>query len=351
MAIRRVGALLATALLASVLAGPAQASTKTVFVGPPTKVKGAPKGFDPNLFLRHTTTIHAGDSVKFAFRGFHTVTFLPKGKSVPFVIANTNAPVSGVNDAAGQPFVFNGQPSLVINPLAIAPTKAKTYGGTGYRNSGLPLGPSKPYLLKFTKAGTYELHCLVHPHMHGKVRVVSKAHTVPTVAADRKVAAAELASAVAAAKKQAPAPTAGPTITAGHDSSRWSTYAFFPDKIAAVVGQPVNVVMSAHSDEVHTFSFGPDAYIKPIEDAIISDAGVLNPQIFYPSDMPGPTFPPVTPTVHGNGFLNTGIFDDDPASPNPTGGKIVFAAQGTYVFHCLVHPEMTGTVFVSPAPA
>jgi plastocyanin len=75
----------------------------------------------------------------------------------------SDGPVTGVKDAAGSPFWFNGKVSkLFINPALPSPSGPSTYDGTARAESGLPAGTPKPYKIKFTKAGTYKYFCDVH---------------------------------------------------------------------------------------------------------------------------------------------------------------------------------------------
>jgi hypothetical protein len=47
-----------------------------------------------------------------------------------------------------------------------------SYNGSGIKHSGLNPGEATyAYTVKFTKAGTYEYVCVVHPDMEGKVTV------------------------------------------------------------------------------------------------------------------------------------------------------------------------------------
>lgn len=109
-------------------------------------------------FLPSTLTIAVGDTVTWTDADMldpHTVTFAPDGNYPDF-------------------------PS----PTAIAPAGGPTYDGSTYTNSGLifPAGVSFPgvpttssYSLKFTKAGVYTYHCLIHDSigMVGKIRVIA----------------------------------------------------------------------------------------------------------------------------------------------------------------------------------
>ena len=93
--------------------------------------------------------------MKWKFNGFHTVTFPAKGKSR----RPSSAPIrrredAGVNDAAGKPFWFNGQPGSPHRDGAL-PAGGKSYNGKKLVSSGAPLAPGapKPYTVKFTKKG------------------------------------------------------------------------------------------------------------------------------------------------------------------------------------------------------
>jgi len=141
--------------------------------------------------------------VSWAINGFHTVSFLAKGQTPPpLIIPAIGNPISRQLDAASASFWFNGQPNQVINPVTASPSGGKTYKGSGFLNSGLPSpsGPPAPFVVKFTKAGTYTFNCLVHPGMKGVVQVLSKSKKVPTAAQDRATANAQEAAAIVQAR-------------------------------------------------------------------------------------------------------------------------------------------------------
>jgi plastocyanin len=54
----------------------------------------------------------------------------------------------------------------------------------------------------------------------------------------------------------------------------------------------------------------------------------------------------LTGVNHGNGFLNTGLLDDDISTPLDSKATVTFARRGTYPYICLVHPGMVGEVVV-----
>jgi plastocyanin len=110
-------------------------------------------------FAPNRLTIAVGDTVTWTVQDpmeVHTVTLAPDGKYPDFPSA-----------------------------LAFAPAGGPTYDGSAFTNSGVILPSVAPlpggipathsYTLKFTKAGTYTYHCLIHDNlgMIGKIRVVS----------------------------------------------------------------------------------------------------------------------------------------------------------------------------------
>jgi hypothetical protein len=80
-----------------------------------------------------------------------------------------------LNQKLGAPSKAPPPPPIVFGPEAKAATVEATYDGSGFFNSGIMAGfpPDAlvTYNLEFTKAGTYNLQCLLHPDMEGKVTV------------------------------------------------------------------------------------------------------------------------------------------------------------------------------------
>jgi plastocyanin len=126
---------------------------------------------------------------------------------------------------------------------------------------------------------------------------------------------------------------------------------FFPKSIKLPVGGSVTFRVKSRS-EIHTFSFGPSAYLSNLANAFVTPvpngAGpptlAFSGQIAFPSDPP--PLPPYDGTAHGNGYFSTGVLDGDPATPSPSSTKVTFTKAGTYGFICLVHPFMRGQVVV-----
>jgi plastocyanin len=364
-----------SALLAVVVTVPlvaplgAQAATKTVQAGPfgPDAKPLQRAAGDVNAFFRRVVTIHAGDRVRWKINGFHTVTFAPRGGGLPPLFAPDPAtPLSGVLDAAGAPFWFNGQPRFVLNPAAATPQGGSTFRAGELHNSGLPLseGPPKPYELRFPRKGTYGYVCLVHPGMAATVRVLGRSKAVPTARQDRREARRELVNAVRKVTRLSTGiGTQGlrSTIQAGNDRRSGATvYKFFPARATVKVGETVTLRMSPRTTEAHTFSFGPsngkDQYLDQLAEGFIAPdpaggnppAIVADARVVLPSEPPTAGIPAYTGTNHGNGFWSSGILDRDPESPSPGSVKVRFTQAGTYGYICLIHPFMRGSVVVRP---
>src|SRR3954468_20039314 len=174
---RKLVGLLAGALALAVPAA-AQAATKVVDMGVPGPSQKAfqQSGADVNDFFPHGATVHVGDSIKFVPVGFHTVDLVPKG-GLPLALFSPAGKVSGENDAAGNPFWFNGQDKLGFTPALLTQNFGKklSYGGSKRVNSGLPLANKpKPLTVKFKKAGSFTYYCDIHPGMKGRVTVKGK---------------------------------------------------------------------------------------------------------------------------------------------------------------------------------
>jgi plastocyanin len=347
----------------------ASAATKTVQAGP--FGRAAIQDFrqaqaDANAFFRRTVTIRRGDRVRWRINGFHNIMFPARGDDPPGLVAADPArPVTGVNDAAGRPFWFNGQPSLIFNPLVAFRQGNQAYNGRSLRASGLPLDEDAPpvYTLRFPRRGTFNYYCDVHAGMKGTVRVVGRGARVPTKARDRNAAAREMAARLDAAEEL----TTGEgtedlqnTVQAGNDDAKGTAvFKFFPAEASVRAGDTVTLQMPRRTTEVHTFTFGPsngenlyvdqiaEVFITPIENPTGPPTIGLDPRAAYPSDNPAAAQPAITAALHGNGFFNTGILDGDAATPPPSSVQVRFGAPGTYPYICIVHPFMRATIRVT----
>ena len=355
MSVRRCLSALVMAALAAAMAVPtAQAKTKVVVAGgPPPKASQAgglkfPAELDLNGFFRKTVTIHAGDSVKWVWskRVVHTVTFLAKGDSRPPLEGPDPAnPYTGFSDSQGTPFWFNGQPSIQIPPQNAFPQGGSTADGKTYRNSGLSAPAFTPYKLKFPKKGTYKYLCLVHPGMDARVKVLPKTATIPSAKADRKARNKEYAKALKDANRLGKLKPQGNNVVAGSDNDTVAWFRFFPSTRTIKAGETVRFSITSQS-EIHTMSFGPqatDSFVMVVPQPAGPPRIQFDPRVIFPSDVP---LPPYTGSNHGNGFFNTGVIDNNPASPNPSSADVTFSNPGNYVFECTIHPGMQGTIKV-----
>jgi plastocyanin len=355
---KRTSAALLAALALVIVPATAAAATKTTYAGPPVSKAppGVPPYADATQFFPATTTVHVGDSVKWAFRGFHSIYF-PKagGKNAGLITADPTRKYNDT-DPAGAPYWFNGQTQLIANPAAAFPLGGKTETGAKANGSGVPQSQKFTYKLKFTKAGSFTYFCTIHPNMKGTVRVLAKSKAVPSAKADKAANAKQLASTVAELKRNDKrAAAAGSVIEAGRDSNKTSLLNFFPASKTVPAGTTVDFRMSTHTNVIHTISFGSDAvfakkgYAEGLSAALLSPlpgTGTNGPPVL---GMPGPVFFPSDPgalsfdgTQHG-GFLNAGLLGEKPL---PRDTKVTFPKAGTYNYMCLVHPEMKGTIVV-----
>ena len=348
----------AAAATVSLAAAWGSVSSASAFVAPASAGPPKPPGvahLDFAAFFPSVTKIHVGDSVSWAINGFHTVTFVPKGQAPPpLIITSTANPISGQLDSIGAALWFNGQPTQIINPQAAAPAGGRTFNGKGLLNSGVPgEGPPKPFVVKFTKAGTFTFDCLVHPGMRGVVKVLPKGGATPSAKQDRQTAAAQEKTAIAQAKVLAKVKPAAATVLAGNDGNGPVTWLrFFPTNLTVKAGTTVEFKISTKR-EVHTITFGPPAYTSKIEEkftAPLPGGGGgpptigVNPLGGYPSDPP--PLPPYTGANHGNGYEGSGILAL--GGPLPSSTKITFTKAGVYNFECVIHPNMDGKVTVTP---
>jgi plastocyanin len=342
----------ASVALSGLTATSASALVAPVSAGPPRPLKVA--NLDFNGFFPSSTKVHVGDSVRFAVNGFHTISFLAAGQAPPpLILPAAASPLTGKLDAAGASFWFNGQPNQVINPVVAAPSGGKTYAGKGYLNSGLPApsGPPKPFVVKFTKAGSYTFYCLVHPGMKGVVKVLKKSRQVPSVKLDLAAAISQARTARTVALALRKVKPAANTVLAGNDGSGPTAWLrFFPQHLSVKAGTTVEFKL-ASMREVHTITFGPPAYTTEIEKTFTTPAPnpagpptlVVNPLGAYPSDVP--PLPAYTGANHGNGFEGSGILAAGP--PLPSAVKITFTKPGVYSYECVIHAGMDGKITVT----
>lgn len=345
--------LIAGATLAAFVAVAAAqpAAAKTVYMGPPP---AAQKKFEQstsvNQYFPKTITVRRGKSVSFVAMGFHNLDLPAKGDKPTDLIAPSGT-VSGVNDAAGNPFWFNGLPGQGFNPALFVDNFGKTvgYNGKNAVQSGLPLAEDvKPIKVKFTKLGTFTYYCDVHPGMKGKVQVKKSRKGVKSERSDRKAIAKQVTKANKDEGKLNLEDAPANTINAGVQRNYVEHLGFVPTALTVPVGTTVKFQMPVKGGELHTASTGPgDPLTEPTSYMGTIAAGfeqpVFDPRGIYPSEAPtGPSV--VTPTHHGNGFWSSGALDSVAATAVPRESTVQINAAGTYTFICFIHPFMKATV-------
>jgi plastocyanin len=320
-----------------------------------------------NIFLPEEITINVGDRIYFEnTMGFHTITFL-SGEAVKpaFLPAPEGAAVPATPQAAAA-----GKPQLMFNPELVLPAGNGSYDGTGYVNSGVPLDPSTPpFVLTFTKPGTYDYICLIHPKlMKGKVTVQDAGSQAPKdqAAIDQEVAAkiAELDQQAKEILDEANAATATPAADGVHEvwmgvgKDYIDYFNFVPYELNVKAGDKVRWIWKS-SQEPHTVTFlggtpaVEDILIQPTKDG--PPQIFINPNSFYPSDKQG--------DYAGDGLVNSGYLGGQniealaavPIDLSET-YELTFTTAGEFKYYCILHaggPDdpptqgMTGKVVVS----
>lgn len=351
----RLLAVLAGGLVLAVPAA-AEAATKTMRAGPPAADQRTLQnryGSDVNAFFPTSVSIRRGDRVRFVPAGFHTAEVLGRGKRGTPLFSPTGT-TANQQDAAGNPFWFNGQPNLGFTRSLLQGAYGKTVAFTGARsvNSGLPLADDvKPMVVRFDRTGTFTVLCNVHPDMKGTVRVRSRRSSVPSARSDAR----RVRNQVAAAKRIADdlAETRQPANTVGVGAAGRQGvdyFGFVPRRLTVPAGTTVDFKMPSRSREVHTVTFGPGeadkgtGYVGDI--AKTFESPEVDPRGLYPSEPPG-SVGTLTPGLHGNGFWNSGLLAPAGKIPNiPASSRLTFGQAGTYGYVCLIHPFMKGEVVV-----
>ena len=280
---------------------------------------------DVNDFFPHGTTIHVGDSVKFVPTGFHTVDFPAKGGKPLGLIAPAGT-TSGVLDAAGAPFWFNGQPTLGFTPALGPPGlygKKVTYTGAKRVESGAAGAEAEAVHGQVHQGRHVTYYCNIHSGMKGTVKVVSKSHSVPSAKADAKTLKAQVSSALSTAN----ALTKTKVAPGNSASARPARVASSPSRCTprpdGPGGTTIKFSMSAKSYEVHTATSAP-ATPRPSRRATSATSRTTSPTTRCSRLRPSTRAirrrrvrQRLTPTLHGNGFWNSGLLDVDKATPLP----------------------------------
>ena len=322
------------------------AGTASVAVGHSTRNGD----FDATAYQPSVITIHKGDSLKFEWNGFHTVSFPAKGQKVPGIVTRSSTLAPPTNDPAGVPYWWGGTvPLLTFNSQAARPTARKAVDGVHPVNSGFPnFGPrgAPPFTVTFPKVGTFRFGCAVHANMKGIVIVKPKSARVPTAAAIARRGKAELnvdLKAAKALKRKAPKPD---EVLVGAGTRDFEIYAMLGGTKTVAAGTTLTFRWAGR-EEAHTVTFGPKAFVDQVEQTFNNAQGDLPGEGTFPSDPPTGAPVAITPTSHGNGFLNSGVLFDPGAGPGAHSFQVTFTTPGTYDFRCIIHSNMRGRITVT----
>ncbi len=263
-------------------------------------------------FFPGEITITEGDAIWFDYGmgAFHTISFLSGGDVPPLFIPDPEA---------GTP-TADALPKVILNPDVMLPIGGDTYDGTGYVNSGIDVfrDPTQPYVLTFTKAGTYDYLCIVHATvMKAKVVVQPAGTAAPHTQADYDRVAqdeiAELSDQAKTEKEQYAQATSTPnadgtttweaTVGAG-GATPVRVQAFLPAELTVKVGDTVRWVHRAPG-EPHTVSFIGAGEIPP-EGESIEQFADGRPKFVQSNLM---LLPQGGDVWSGTGWLNSGLMN------------------------------------------
>ena len=332
-----VAAIVSAAMVPALIVGASSAMADSGTAGTiNAKVGAGEPGYSVNAFLPQDLTVQTGTTVNWSFTWFEPHMIVLDNGLTPADLSGPEPP------ADTSPFDFDGVRKYV-------------YSGTIF---GQPVNPPT-FAIKFEKAGNYNIECLIHPGMTGKVTVVDSGTADTQATADTR-AQSEYTAAITPLKAAATAKDAQPTkVTAQADGSKLYQVDML-DQVAGVGGTfnyiqqffPAAVNITAGDsvewsnptlNNVHTVTFNVD------------NSG-LDPNTTDPFSVP-PAVPANNVYDGGTEFVHSGILGgssgdgpDDPSSaPNPTTFTLKFSKAGSYSYICLLHGDqgMTGTVNVA----
>lgn len=287
-----------------------------------------------NAFYPRSLEIATGDTVTWQFKWFHNVAFLSGGKMLPAEV-----------EEGGK---------IYLNPQVAFPAGGREYSGTGYFNSGVPVGRAgegergKPfsYSLTFTKPGQYSYVCLIHGRsMGGTVIVKGQPKGSPAsirAAASKGEAQTHRAGQLALAKLKVDRMGNNVVVPLiGRVRDGYSLLRFTRRPLEVRTGTTVTWKM-ADPFEIHTVTFTsgqkPPLFILPQPQAQGPPKLLFNPKAAAPTK---------TKTYAGKGYVNSGILVPQGA-PGPGSYSLTFTKAGRYEYWCIVHvPEgMKGVIVV-----
>lgn len=264
--IRISTALSAVALIAGIVplvpGSPAAAGTPDHVVRAGALSPIGPRAYEYTRFYPDTVQVRRGETVRWDFAGFHTVTFLPEdtgsGPNANHAALVRTDELPGKRNFNEDAFLQIGACGRDGQPVCDIDTSSRIF------NSGVPIVDAGPYTATIDlPVGRYRYHCAIHPNMHGFVEVVSGTPSNPTA---EQVAAQILldtvqADAVAAAAQpeyvEHPNGRRTYTIKAGASTGPVSILDYLPHQVDLKAGDDVTWVMAPN--EYHTVTFPGEA--------------------------------------------------------------------------------------------
>ncbi len=297
-----------------------------------------------NQFLPQTITIHKGDSIHFVVGGdLHTVSYLPPGMAdAPLTIQNPVGP--------GQ--VFNPIVNDPTNPSA-SPTE---FDPQKYYNSGIVF-PGLTADVHFNVIGSWTFICHIHAGMKMDLTVTGDPADVQSQADLDTKADAQRDAIVA--NDEALVNSVHTTKTTTGSASTWELAAGIgsrddvQDVLQFLPAEPLKITTgdtvhwTSHTNTPHTVTFLNGA---PFPDVTVNIQNPGNPPLLVGFN-PGAILPSGGTTQDGSAFTNSGFIDQNGAFPGGTNYAQTFTKAGTYLYLCMLHQGMAGTIVVSDRAA
>lgn len=310
------------------------AQTWEVQVGLDAPIGGdGPPAYSAQAYGPDPLIIHAGDTVRWIFAGFHTVTFWnmhePQREFAP-------GPNPGELMATA---AFFGNVPL---------DRVATFDASQVINTGAPMGEGGPgqeaptFSMVFPNTGIFGYVCVLHPGMRGTIEVREANAPLPETPAQAKTRGQNTLNALVSKIRtdvgqvnRAAAGGVHAALAGVGDGFGASALLFAPGELRVNRGDTV-VWTLQDPFEIHTVTFTSGA--QPPEFVDIRPQPQGPPQVVVPANVASPQGGNV---YNGTGYVNSGIM-------TPANSFILKfdAPAGTYDYLCIVHPFMRGTVTV-----